>query len=276
MYSQSLINSNDDKANTINIIFSHNSFYNIKLEDAHATAQLLANHIKKLKNLKNDFKVDIVNNDKEILEKYKSEFDLMLLPTEQYLRLKKKMPLEPFCVNYTNNSFGYIYHLIVNKDDYIKDIAQLKGETINIQAHTNDQAVTLWLDKLLRESKLQSKENYFSKVVLDSKATNVLLPVFFKKAKACIVTNSSLNLLMELNPGIKNQIKILYTSEPLILGITCLNSNKKDTDDYKTLKEVLLSLHENDYGKQLLSLFGTDKLILFKEEYLNGYFNLTK
>ena len=80
---------------------------------------------------------------------------------------------------------------------------------------------------------------------------------------------------MELNPGIKDQIKTIYTSEPIILGITCLNS-KKNEDNFNILKEILLSLHENEYGKQLLHMFNTDKLILFKEEYLKGYNNLIK
>lgn len=48
-----------------------------------------------------------------------------------------------------------------------------------------------------------------------------------------LITNSSLKLLMELNPSIKNQIKILYSTNPIILGLTCLNANKKNEEAYK-------------------------------------------
>lgn len=40
------------------------------------------------------------------------------------------------------------------------------------------------------------------------------------------------------------------------------------------MQEILPTMHENQYGKQLLQLFGADKLILFKEEYLKSYYKL--
>ena len=123
---------------------------------------------------------------------------------------------------------------------------------------------------------LKTKKNTLKNVIIDNKATNVLLPVFFNKAKACVITDASLNLLMELNPAIKNQIKILYTSEPIIVGLTCLNLDRKNEIGYGVLKDVLPTLQDNQYGKQFLDLFRAEKLILFKEEYLRGYYNLTK
>ena len=274
LFSQKAQNNLPENEKEIKVIFSKSSFHNIKTEDAHATAQILANHIKKLKNIKSDFKVEIVTSDKEILESCSNGFDMILLTTEEYLRLKKKIPVEPFCVNYSNSLYGYVYHLIVNSNDKITDISQLKGETIYIQSNSEDQAATKWLRKLLKDAKLKAMDVFFKDIILSNKATNVLLPVFFNKAKACIVTNSSLSLLKELNPGISNQTKIINTSEPLILGITCLNSQNTNSDNYKVMKDILPILHENQYGKQLLQLFGADKLILFKEEYLNSYYKL--
>jgi len=267
------IKSNKDK--DIKLVFAKNSFHNIKIEDAKATAQILANHIKKIKNLKGDFIVELVSKENEIYENHK-DFDLLLLTTEQYLKLKDKMPLEPFCVNYANGHYGFIYHLIVNIKDNINNIDQLKGESIYIQAHTQDQAASTWVNKLLKDANIKNKENFFKSIIIDNKATNVLLPVFFNKAKACVITDASLNLLMELNPAIKNQIKILYTSEPIIVGLTCLNSDRKNEIGYRVLKDVLPTLQDNQYGKQFLDLFRAEKLILFKEEYLKGYYNLTK
>lgn len=91
-----------------------------------------------------------------------------------------------------------------------------------------------------------------------------------------MITNSSLKLLSELNPSLKNQIRILYSTNPIILGFTCLNANKKNDEAYKIFKEVLPTLNENEYGKQFLNLFGAEKLVLFKEEYLKGYNSLMK
>lgn len=274
-FSQNLKDTNSNDGKDIKLVFAKNAFHNIKIEDANATAQILANHIKKIKNIKNDFVVELVSNDKDIIENH-GDFDLLLLTTEQYLRLKNKLPLEPFCTNYANGHYGFIYHLIVNKKDNIDNIKQLQNESIYIQAHSKDQASSMWLNKLLKDAGIKNRDNFFGNTIIDSKATNVLLPVFFNKAKACIITDASLKLLMELNPAIKNQIKILYTSEPIILGLTCLNSNKKGDLGYEVLKDVLPNLQDNLYGKQFLDMFRAEKLVLFKEEFLKGYYNLTK
>ncbi len=266
---------NSQNLKDIKLVFTKNSFHNIKIEDAKATTQILANHIKKIKNIKNEFIVELVSKENEILDR-RNDFDLLVLTTEQYLKLKNKMPLEPFCVNYANGHYGFIYHLIVNRKDNINNIDQLKGESIYTQAHTKEQAATMWVDKLLKHANIKSKKEFFKDIIIDNKATNVLMPVFFNKAKACVITDASLNLLMELNPAIKNQIKILYTSEPIIVGLTCLNSDRKNEIGYEVLKDVLPTLQENQYGKQFLDLFRAEKLILFKEEYLRGYYNLTK
>lgn len=268
------INSNDVK--TIKLVFSKSVFHDIKMEEASATTQILANHIKKSNNLDNEFKVFLANDEQELIKLCKEDFDYVLLATEQYLRLKQILPLEPFTTNYTDKNFGYIYHLIVNKKDSIDDIKQLLNNTIHLQSHPQDQTASIWLNKLLREASIKNRDKFFKEIVFDSKATNVLLPVFFNKAKACIITSASFKLLLELNPGIKNQIKILYTSEPIILGLSCLNSKKKDSDTYKILKESIPALNEGEYGKQFLKLFKTDKVVLFKEEYLKGYYNLIK
>lgn len=274
-FGQNLKDSKSNEDKDIKLVFAKNSFHNIKIEDAKATAQILANHIKKIKNVNGDFIVELVSKENDIYENHK-DFDLLLLTTEQYLKLKNKMPLEPFCVNYANGHYGFIYHLIVNNKDNINNIDQLKGESIYIQAHTQDQAASSWVNKLLKDENIKDKESFFKDIIIDNKATNVLLPVFFNKAKACVITDASLNLLMELNPAIKNQIKIISTSEPIIVGLICLNSDRKNEISYEVLKDVLLTLQNNQYGKQFLDLFRAEKLILFKEEYLKGYYNLTK
>ena len=145
-----------------------------------------------------------------------------------------------------------------------------------ILARENQKAPVLWLEKLLREKSLPNSKKYLKEIVTDYKATNVVLPVFFNKAKACIVTESSLNLLVELNPSIKTKMKILESSDFILLGLGCLNKKKNDTDTYNTLKDIIFTLHENEYGKQLLHLFNADKLVPYKDEYLQNYLILAK
>jgi ABC-type phosphate/phosphonate transport system substrate-binding protein len=259
----------------LKLVISLNAFHNAKTQDAHAIAEILANHIKKSNNLKQEFIVETPNTYDEI-EKSAVDYDCMILTTEEYIHFQKKLSLEPFITNYTAGKVGYKYHLLVNKSDNISDISQLKNETLYILATENQRAPFLWLENLLKEKGISNSKKYFKNIVTEYKATNVVLPVFFNKAKACIVTESALNLLVELNPSLNSNMKTIESSDFVLLGVGCLNSKKKDTDTHKILKEIMLSLHENEYGRQLLHLFNADKLVPYKDEYLQNYLRLTK
>ncbi|HMN24108.1 MAG TPA: PhnD/SsuA/transferrin family substrate-binding protein [Ignavibacteriaceae bacterium] len=275
-FAQNTIDLKNDNQKDITLIFSLNTFHNVKVEDAQAVAEILANHINK--SYQDDYKSNVktLSGAAEIERIVKDNFDCIILSTEEYIALKNKMPLEAFATNYSEGNIGYKFYLIVNKDSEINDISQLKNETINILASKDQKAAYLWLDKLLKDKKLPSQKKFFKSIVTDYKATNVLLPVFFNKAKACIVTESSLNLLSELNPAIKKNIRILNTSEYFLLGVCCLNQKRKGSKFYNRLKEMIPTLHQDEYGSQLLKLFNADKLVPFKEQYLTNYLDLMK
>lgn len=273
-FSQSIDKNENSKE--LKLIISISSFHNAKTEDAQALAEILSNHIKKSKKLNYTFLVETPSTLDEISRSLSTDFDCVILTTDEYISLSNKFPLDPFATNLTSKNVGYNYHLIVNKDDNISEITQLKNETIYVLARDNQKAPYLWLDKILAEKKLSNNKKFFKNIVTDYKATNVLLPVFFRKAKACVVTDASLNLMVELNPAIKNNIKILQTSDRFLLGLVALNKKKRNTELYNLLSEIILTLHENEYGKQLLSLFNADGLTRYKEEYLQNYIKLNK
>jgi ABC-type phosphate/phosphonate transport system substrate-binding protein len=260
----------------IKLIISLNSFHNAKVEDAQAIAQILANHIKKAHNLKNEFEVKTPDNLDEIEKSANDGFDLIIVTTEEYLHLQKKLPLEPFVTNNTMGHIGYKYHLIVNKNENIKDISQLKGETLYMLSRKNQKAALLWLENILNDKGLPNSKLFFKSLIQDYKASNEVLPVLFNKAKACIVTEISLDLLSELNPALKEKVTILQSSEYILLGLGCLNKNKKDTEIFKILKDIVPKLHTNEYGKQLINLFNADQLVPYEEEYLQNYLKFNK
>ena len=268
--------SDKNQYKTIKLIISLSSFHNAKSEDAQAIAEILANHIKKSKNLSYEFCVETPNTLSEIEKSAGNDFDCIILTTDEFTSLQNKLPLDPFATNFTDGKVGYKYHLIVNKEDNISDISQLKNETIHVLSTDNQKAPLIWLDKLLSEKKQSNYNKFFKSISTDYKATNVLLPVFFKKAKACIVTDVAWNLMIELNPSIKNSLKILSSSDYFLLGLCSMNKKKKNTGTSKTLSEIILTLDEDAYGRQLLQLFSADKLVPFKEEYLQNYLKLYK
>lgn len=267
---------NNTKGKPFRFIFSVNLFHNQKIEDAKASTTILMSKIRKDKNLKEDFEILVCNTTKELLEETKKGFDFLLVSSVEIAAIRKLGNIKPVLINQTQNNTGFIYYLITNKAHEYNSINDLKKSSINILARTPGQVPSLWLDKILRDNKLPLKEIFFTDINYDYKATNVVLSVFFNKTAASIVSKPSFDLLCELNPQISKEVKIIETSEPLLFGVIFFNTNNKDKDREKLVYDTLVSLNKDSYGKQLLNMFNVDKIVPFKEEYMQSFLKLYK
>ena len=98
-----------------------------------------------------------------------------------------------------------------------------------------------------------------------------MLPVFFKKAKAALVSEESLKLISELNPQLEKDLMIIYQSPIYLSSIACLNKRSDEPELRKIFYDILENLHTEPFGRQLLDLFRIEKLVTYKEEYLKLY-----
>ena len=103
----------------------------------------------------------------------------------------------------------------------------------------------------------------------------IVLLIFFKKADVCLVGYNAFKTMVELNPQIGKELKILQMSPPLIKGITCIRKSF-----YKWAKpdviHVLSSLPETAAGRQVLTLFGQSRVVPFKEKDILSIQELVK
>lgn len=258
------------------LIFSTNLLQNMKTEDAIATTKIIAQNIKRKMKLEENIKIEICNGVDEIIESIKNPFDFILATTVETQLLQKKNKLEFTFVNETNGSVGFEFYLITNKEHNFNDIKSLKDGSIIILSKSNFNTASVWLDKLLRDAKLSAKEKFFKVIKYDYKATNVVLPVYFNKTTAAIVSKPALELLFELNPQLKKSLNIIKKSSPILFGVISFDGRSKDKKRKDFMSEILISLHEDNYGKQLLDLFMVDKMIPFKDEYWQDYLKLYK
>jgi hypothetical protein len=248
----------------------------MKLEDAIATTKILAQNIQKKMKLKEEIDIVICNGIDEISNAIMQSFDFILATTVETELLQKKYKLEPAFVNQTNGNIGTEFYLITNKYQYLAQLKLLKDGTVYILSKSSYSIAPVWLSKLLHDDKLPPKEKFFKEIIYDYKATNVVLPVFFRKATAAIVSKPAFDLMCDLNPKIREEIIILKQSEPLLFGLVSFDGRSKDEKRKKFITDILLDLHNDNYGKQLFDLYMVDKLVPFKDEYWQKYLNLYK
>jgi ABC-type phosphate/phosphonate transport system substrate-binding protein len=256
------------------LLFSANLLQNMKIEDAIATTKILAKKIQQKMKLEEDINILVTENISDILNEIKQPFDFILATSVETDLVKRKQNIEPVLVNETNGSFGFEYYLIVNNSSGHKNLSSLKGGTISILSKSEYHTAPIWLDKLLRDEKLATKEKFFKEIKYDYKANNVVLPVFFNKLDAAIISKPTFEILSELNPQLKKQLKILLRSDNLIFGVISFDGRSKDKKRKEFMLDVLKTLHEENYGKQLLNLFTVEKIIPIKYEYWQKYLDL--
>ncbi|MDP2363383.1 MAG: PhnD/SsuA/transferrin family substrate-binding protein, partial [Ignavibacteria bacterium] len=236
----------------------------------------LTEKVKKNNKLEEDVEVTVCHSEQELINSVKKEFDFILLSSVEYSWLNKTGNIKPVLVNETQATSGYVYYLITNKKQKIKNISDLKNGSIKLLARSLGQVPSLWLDKILRDNKLPVKEKFFNNISFDYKPTNVVLPVFFNKIDAAIISKPSFELMCELNPQILKQADIIEISDPLLFGVICFDTKSKNKKRETFLYDTLLSLTNDASGKQLMGLFNVDKIIPFKEEYMQNYLKLYK
>jgi phosphonate transport system substrate-binding protein len=115
-----------------------------------------------------------------------------------------------------------------------------------------------WLEVLLGKERLGRAASFFAAVKVADKPQACILPLFFGSVDACVVDEISLNLAKEMNPQV-GKLKVLARSGPLIEGLIAMPAQQ-----FPYLKELLdsmLSLHQTPRGRQLLTVFRTDRLV---------------
>ena len=84
-----------------------------------------------------------------------------------------------------------------------------------------------------------------------------------------MISDDTLKLIYELNPAIKDQVKVLLHSEKYIVGGLFVNT--KSTPEFeKSLLDTSLNLHQSIGGKQTLKLVRMKRLMPMKDDDFNS------
>ncbi len=203
----------------------------------------------------------------------KGELELAAMPSVDFLRLRKTVPLIPSFVGKNSKGPGISYVVITRKDGGFRSFSDLKGKTIMIPAVTKYESSQIWLEVLFMRTEKGGYDNFFSHIKETPKLANAIMGVFFRQADAALVTRTGFNTSCELNPQLAAQLTILAESPNLSDAVVCLipgTSEKFRTKIYN----AMLQLNETKSGKQIYTIFQTNGITPFKEEYLDGLENL--
>jgi phosphonate transport system substrate-binding protein len=144
--------------------------------------------------------------------------------------------------------------LVVREGSGIMNLAGLRGRSLILQESPSTSLAEPWLTVSLWQDGLESPQQLFGHMTRNTKLSQVVLPVFFGQADACVVTRRGLDTMVELNPQLSRKLKVLLVSPRMESAFFAW---RKDYPAHlkKPVFDRLLDLRSSTTAQQVLTLF---------------------
>jgi len=199
----------------------------------------------------------------------KGELEGVNLSSVDFLRARRQMALQPMVVGmFADGEVQQEFLLLTRRDGRLQTLADLQGKKLLVN-QLDWRVARLWLEVGLHQEGLPEGGAHFGEIALAERISSQVLPVFFGQADACIVTARGFATLTELNPQLARELGVLARSPAYLAYLTCLVPGLGE-ELYRDFMDMALNLHRNPDGRQMLHLFGLERTVSFKPEYLES------
>ncbi len=154
---------------------------------------------------------------------------------------------------------GEQYLLLVHASSGIQNLADLAGHELHLYKNPRMCLAPMWLATLFGPQYSARPQPFFSRVTKESKLAQAVLPVYFRKADACVVTRQGFETMCELNPQLGRTLRVLATS-PKLMPYFCAFRKDCPLAIKERMRYALSHLHETTAGQQVLMLFEVRRL----------------
>lgn len=254
----------------LNIGFSSRAFVNVPPEDIKIAVRILAGKV--ARNTIGSADSKIYDSPADIEQDFRAKkLDTIALTPDEFIKLENRVLLDPIMVTATSKGHEVELLLMVRKDSGIRSFGDLRNRRLAIAEKESRYAnmYSIWLETLIMRKGLSGDARFFSAVTETKKPSQALMQVFFRKADACIITGQLLDVSVELNPQIGRELTVIERLPKLAGGIIAMRRDLPEV--YKQrLRQALLTLHEDQEGKQLFVLFQLKKLVPYRPEYMRA------
>ncbi len=267
----------NDKENEVGLAFLKNILQNVDINDAFVAIKVWVNELNKQQNLDVKMYPVLYENMDDLIHNFnKDNISNLVCTSIDYLKYKSKLPMIPILVDPGEDGNEIQFLILTRKKDKIEKIDDLKGKKLIIQKETNLDIIKMWLEVKLHENKLKEKDNFFQAIKTGGLASHTILSVFFGENDACIVTKSAFETMIEINPQVGKNLKILLASPYFIEGLSCYSKDFMKRKIKNNMVESITNIDKYPSGEQIYTLLRVKKLLSFKEEYLNTAKELLK
>lgn len=153
---------------------------------------------------------------------------------------------------------GYV--LLTHRQAGISGLAGLRGRRLVLHENPRTQYVWPWLETELAEQRLGPAREFFGETTAMENPGKTVLRVFFRQTDACVVTTNAFELACELNPQVRQQLRVIASSPPLVPTLMFFRPGLAGTV-LEQVEFAVRDLHTSVAGQQLLMVFQGDQMV---------------
>ncbi|MBS1828296.1 MAG: PhnD/SsuA/transferrin family substrate-binding protein [Acidobacteria bacterium] len=230
----------------------------ISLNDARAAMSVWMRRIVQDLQLEVRIAPDVFEREDRIQSKLRlAEVDIAAFTLPEYRRLQEWVDTNQFVVPGQKTQLEYV--LLVRSGSGITSPADLRGRRL-VTLHSPLTAIApAWLATVLGAAGLDGPERFFGALSTKTKPSQVILPVFFGQAEACLTTRSSFLTMSELNPQIPTRLQPIAVSPPIVPSVQAFRKGYQGSGKEKVF-QALAGLSSSAAGRQVLTLFQVEDL----------------
>ena len=194
-------------------------------------------------------------------------YALVVLSGLDYLQIRSEAPLTPELVLSKVDQPTEALTLVTQRNETLASLRQKDSRPLIIDAGRAGEGDKLWLDTVLLEAGLGPSDQFFTEIRRSQKPSRSVLPVFFGQVAACVVSESALKVMNELNPQIEQRVQVLKRSGNLVTLLLCATPWADPQDIRMVVAEGVKAVH-NPKSKQALTMVHMNGFYRFEPRYL--------
>lgn len=237
------------------IAFTRGIFSDVSTTDGKAALKAWSQALAEERGIKVQTSALVYDSVEEVNQAFrKSKLDAATVLMQEYLYIDKAVTCGPYLVSEKEGSFREQYVLLVQDDSNIRKLMDLRGLSISLYDHYSSSMALPWLDLALYNEVSETVKSFFSEIKYSNKFSSVVLSVFFRKQDSCMVTMNGFKTMVDLNPQVGKQLRILIGSPMLIPSMFCFSEDMAP-DLKDQIVDAILHSQETLGGKQILHIF---------------------
>lgn len=185
------------------------------------------------------------------------EIDAVGVNILEYRRIAPLLDRGQVTVPVFRTRFEYV--LLVRADGPLSTLSALRGRRLLLLDSLAACVAPAWLSTLIGAGEPHDPAQFFSEIVRRSKPSQVILPVFFGQADACLTTQPSFITMGELNPQVVRRLRPLAVSPEIVHSLYAFRKGWNNATRDKVV-EAFANMGVTATGRQVMTMFQCDSL----------------